>query len=244
MGSTDLARTIGCCRWSFIRTFSNPNSGRSVRRKGSRSWRIPGSAAATRESQPSGVNQTPQSAEKHPFSATLNTLTDPRARSCRLSFLCPSHPSLIGRYSGTSFPLVGDGPFQCASGGATLLKNAVVNEIAAKLAKSPAQILIRWSVQSGAICIPKSVKPERIAENHDVYGWEIPADDMAALSALNCGFRYGIGYCPGELAVIDDPAALPHDSMRSALLNRGLTLRVAGHFDCPNAPWGADGTSQ
>eukprot|EP00035_Acanthoeca_spectabilis_P002727 m.89202 g.89202 ORF g.89202 m.89202 type:complete len:344 (+) comp11712_c0_seq2:52-1083(+) len=116
-------------------------------------------------------------------------------------------------YSGTSFPLAGDGPFQCASGGATLLKNAVVNEIAAKLAKSPAQILIRWSVQSGAICIPKTVKPERIAENHDVYGWEIPADDMAALSALNCGFRYGIGYCPG-------------------------------HFDCPNAPWGADGASQ
>ena len=54
---------------------------------------------------------------------------------------------------------------------------------------SKGQILIRWSVQSGFVSIPKSTRAERIKQNADVFSWTIPDEDMAALAALNCDFR-------------------------------------------------------
>eukprot|EP00812_Abedinium_dasypus_P010634 NODE_4242_length_694_cov_190.807512.p3 GENE.NODE_4242_length_694_cov_190.807512~~NODE_4242_length_694_cov_190.807512.p3 ORF type:complete len:179 (-),score=44.24 NODE_4242_length_694_cov_190.807512:110-646(-) len=101
-------------------------------------------------------------------------------------------------YSGTSFPAKGTGPFECPSGGAPLLSNEVVRAVAERLGKSPAQVLIRWSLQRGFVCIPKSAKPERIAENFAVCDWAIPGEEMGRLDALDCGFRYGIGYAPGH----------------------------------------------
>jgi len=101
-------------------------------------------------------------------------------------------------YSGKSFPGAGTGAFETPSGGTTLLQNTVVNAIATKLGKSPGQILIKWSVQSGFVSIPKSTRAERIKQNADVFSWSIPDEDMADLAALNCDFRYGIGYCPGH----------------------------------------------
>lgn len=86
-------------------------------------------------------------------------------------------------YSGKSFPGAGTGNFETPSGGTTLLANSVVNAIAAKLGgKSPAQILIRWSVQSGYVSIPKSTKAERIRQNGDVFSWSIP-DEVSGPSA-------------------------------------------------------------
>ncbi|ESO84575.1 hypothetical protein LOTGIDRAFT_75076, partial [Lottia gigantea] len=49
------------------------------------------------------------------------------------------------------------------------------------LNKTPAQILIRYSVQSGVITIPKSGKPQRIKENSEVFDWEIPQESMDVL---------------------------------------------------------------
>ena len=92
-------------------------------------------------------------------------------------------------YSGTSFP---------ADVGCTLLSNPVVRQIADVHSVSPAQILIRWSVQSGFVCIPKSSKPERIAQNYDVLDWSLTDAEMDQLLALDRNFRYGIGYQPGH----------------------------------------------
>jgi diketogulonate reductase-like aldo/keto reductase len=61
----------------------------------------------------------------------------------------------------------------------------VIREVAAKYGRTPAQILIRWSLQHGLVVIPKSVRPERIRENADVFGFELKAADMTRLDALD-----------------------------------------------------------
>nr|WP_211176916.1 aldo/keto reductase [Pseudonocardia acidicola] len=72
-----------------------------------------------------------------------------------------------------------------------LLEDPAVGKLAAKHGKSPAQVILRWHLQLGNVVIPKSVTPARIAENFDVFGFELDADDMAALSALDNGTRIG-----------------------------------------------------
>ena len=56
--------------------------------------------------------------------------------------------------------------------------------IAQKHSKSSAQVLGRWCAQKGFVCIPKSVKPERMAENLSIFDFTLDDDDMAALDAL------------------------------------------------------------
>jgi diketogulonate reductase-like aldo/keto reductase len=65
------------------------------------------------------------------------------------------------------------------------LKHPVIREVAAKYGRTPAQVLIRWSLQHGLVVIPKSVRPERIRENADVFGFELKPADMARLDALD-----------------------------------------------------------
>lgn len=60
-----------------------------------------------------------------------------------------------------------------------------LSEIAEKLDKSPAQILIRYCLQKGWVPLPRSEREERVNENADVFDFEIPEDDMAALDALD-----------------------------------------------------------
>ena len=60
-----------------------------------------------------------------------------------------------------------------------------VREIAARYGKTPAQVLLRRSVQDGVAVIPKSVHPERIRENMDIFDFALTAEEMAALAALD-----------------------------------------------------------
>ena len=60
-----------------------------------------------------------------------------------------------------------------------------VTTIAATYGKSNAQILLRWSLQHGNVVIPKSVHEERIAENIDIFDFQLSPEDMAALDALD-----------------------------------------------------------
>jgi len=64
-------------------------------------------------------------------------------------------------------------------------------EIARRHGKSPAQVMLRWHLQQGRSAIPKSVKPERIAENFDVFDFELTGEQVAAVDALDTGVRGG-----------------------------------------------------
>ncbi|WP_086828089.1 aldo/keto reductase [Allokutzneria sp. NRRL B-24872] len=75
--------------------------------------------------------------------------------------------------------------------GGDLLKNPVLAEIAAKHGRSTAQVVLRWHLQLGNVVIPKSVTPERIAENFDVFGFELDAADIERIATLNQNGRIG-----------------------------------------------------
>lgn len=76
-------------------------------------------------------------------------------------------------------------------GSGKLLDHPVIAEIAAKYHKSIAQVILRWDLQHGIITIPKSVRQERIVENANVFDFEIAAEDMAKIDALNKDERVG-----------------------------------------------------
>jgi 2,5-diketo-D-gluconate reductase A len=63
--------------------------------------------------------------------------------------------------------------------------------IAAAHGKSPAQVVIRWHLQNGIVVIPKSNSRSRMAENFDVFGFELSSSEMDALDALDQGKRVG-----------------------------------------------------
>ncbi|KAK9289790.1 hypothetical protein L1049_007950 [Liquidambar formosana] len=65
-----------------------------------------------------------------------------------------------------------------------VLKNPVVNMIAEKLGKSPAQVALRWGIQMGHSVVPKSTSEARIKENYDVFDWSIPEDLFAKFSEI------------------------------------------------------------
>lgn len=143
--------------------------------------------------------------ELHPFLAQPELVGFCREHGIALMAYSPLGSA--DSYSGASFPKRGAGSFETPHGGAPLLQNELVHEIAARHGCTPAQVLIAWSVAQGFTCLPKSVKPDRIAQNLASPGaCPLTAADLAQLKALDCGFRYGIGYLPG-------------------------------YFDCPNAPW-------
>jgi 2,5-diketo-D-gluconate reductase A len=65
------------------------------------------------------------------------------------------------------------------------LTNRRVAEIAARVGRTPAQVLLRWCLQHGIPIIPKSTHRERIAENSQVFDFTLSDEDMAALDALD-----------------------------------------------------------
>lgn len=72
-----------------------------------------------------------------------------------------------------------------AEGKNDLFHNPVLLKIGEKYGKSIAQVVLRWQLQRGIICIPKSVNPDRIRQNIDVFDFELSSDDMAAINALD-----------------------------------------------------------
>lgn len=72
-----------------------------------------------------------------------------------------------------------------AEGRNNIFTNPVLMDIAKKYNRSTAQVIIRWQVQRGIVCLTKSVKPERMAENFDVMSFELSADDMARIQSLD-----------------------------------------------------------
>ena len=65
------------------------------------------------------------------------------------------------------------------------LNHPVIAQIAARHARTPAQVLIRWSLQHGLVVIPKSIRPDRIRENAAVFDFELSPDEMKRLDSLD-----------------------------------------------------------
>jgi 2,5-diketo-D-gluconate reductase A len=72
-----------------------------------------------------------------------------------------------------------------------VLEDPAIGAIAAAAGKTPAQVMLRWQLQHGRSAIPKSTNPSRIAENFDVFGFELTDEQMAAVDALDTGVRNG-----------------------------------------------------
>lgn len=75
--------------------------------------------------------------------------------------------------------------------GGDVLKDEVVQSIAKKHSKTPAQVVLRWHLDNHSIVIPKSVTPSRIEENFDVFDFELNTEDMQKLNELDRGERKG-----------------------------------------------------
>lgn len=72
-----------------------------------------------------------------------------------------------------------------------VLDDPTIGAIAAEHGKSAAQVMLRWQLQHGRSAIPKSTNPGRIAENFDVFDFELTADQLARIDALDTGVRNG-----------------------------------------------------
>lgn len=74
-----------------------------------------------------------------------------------------------------------------AEGHNDLFYNETLTAIGAKYHKSVAQVVLRWQLQRGIVCIPKSTKRERMAQNFDVFDFALSQADMDAIAALDTG---------------------------------------------------------
>lgn len=72
-----------------------------------------------------------------------------------------------------------------------VLSDPTLLAVAHRHGRSVAQIVLRWHIQLGNVAIPKSSNPERMADNHDVFGFALSDEDMSAIACLNADRRIG-----------------------------------------------------
>jgi diketogulonate reductase-like aldo/keto reductase len=97
-------------------------------------------------------------------------------------------------------------PTICSAG--QHLQDPVIGDIAKAHDKTPAQVMLRWHQQSRSV-IPKSTKPQRIAENIDVFDFDLSPDELAAIDALDTGQRGGPE--PESITLEDYGRPIPED---------------------------------
>ena len=85
-----------------------------------------------------------------------------------------------------------------------MLDDPVITEIADKLGRTPAQVVLRWHIQRGSIVFPKSTTPSRIEENFELFDFELDADEVDAIAALDKGEDGRTGPNPDTFAYIPD----------------------------------------
>ncbi|MNW58330.1 Glyoxal reductase [compost metagenome] len=72
-----------------------------------------------------------------------------------------------------------------------LNQESTLKALAQKYGKTPAQIILRWDIQNQIVTIPKSVTPERIRENADIFDFELTPDELKQIDALDSDKRTG-----------------------------------------------------
>lgn len=87
-------------------------------------------------------------------------------------------------------------------GSGQMLDDQKVAAVARKHGKTVAQAIIRWHLQEGLVVIPKSIRKERMAENFDVFDFELDADDLAALNGLDRGKGGRVGADPATASFL------------------------------------------
>ncbi len=76
--------------------------------------------------------------------------------------------------------------------GGEVLRDPIITKIAATHAKSAAQVVLRWHIQHRLVVIPKSVTPERIKDNADIFDFELTSEEMSRIDRMNTGARTGM----------------------------------------------------
>lgn len=112
----------------------------------------------------------------------------PYWRNQELIDFCHSKSIHVTAYSPLGSP-DSAGIMQRADDTPSVMRDPLVVQIAQRTGKSVAQVLIRWAVQRGTSVLPKSVHPERIAANFDVFDWQLSDADFKALSSLELQMR-------------------------------------------------------
>ncbi|HVK18458.1 MAG TPA: aldo/keto reductase [Fimbriiglobus sp.] len=115
--------------------------------------------------------------EMHPYLTQEKLL-----RFCRENHIAVTAFSPLGAQSYFSLNM--------AQADEAVLDRAVVRETARRHGKSPAQVLLRWGVQRGTAVVPKTSRPERLAENLAVFDFELSDEEMREIGSLNRGRRF------------------------------------------------------
>lgn len=109
--------------------------------------------------------------------AAIQVECHPSWQQTRLREFCQASGVHLSAYS----PLGSPGTTWLKS---DVLKNPILNAVAEKLGKTPAQVALRWGLQMGQSVLPKSTNETRIKDNFDVFDWSIPEDLMAKFSEI------------------------------------------------------------
>ncbi len=107
------------------------------------------------------------------------------------------------RIAVTGFSPLGSGSYLqlgMANAGESVLDEPVVHDAARHHGKTPAQIVLRWGVQRGTAVIPKTTRPERLAENLAIFDFSLSPNEMQAISGLDRGRRFNDPGVFGEAA--------------------------------------------
>jgi diketogulonate reductase-like aldo/keto reductase len=117
--------------------------------------------------------------ELHPFFSQ----SELRATHERLGIVTQAWSPIGGVYARN--------PGAAPSAATSPLVHPVVTQLAAKYRKTPAQVVLRWHIDHRVSAIPKSIRPERIAENIEIFDFALTKQEVAAIDALDTGVRAG-----------------------------------------------------
>lgn len=120
--------------------------------------------------------------------AVLQVELHPYLTQDKLLRFCADHKVAVTAFSPLGAPSYV--PLGMAAADESVLDHPAVAAVAARHGKTPAQVVLRWGWQRGTAVVPKTVRPERLAENLAVFDFALTADEMAVLSGLNRNRRF------------------------------------------------------
>ena len=106
-----------------------------------------------------------------------------------------------------------------------MVDEPVIAEIAERLGRTPAQVVLRWHVERGNIVFPKSTTPERMQENFELFDFELEPRDHEAIDALERGEEGRTGPHPDSFAYAQLAQAVSRENVEPARRARGVRAR-------------------